>query len=73
LAPALDQTFFVGDSLTGDDTGTQQTFSVPTGARALYLGISDACGWNGSPGCYFDNEGSFEATVKTSHEACPTP
>jgi len=72
LAPAIDQTFFIGDGLTGDDTGTLQTFAVPQGARTLYLGISDACGFNGAPGCYFDNEGTFEVTVKASNAACPT-
>jgi hypothetical protein len=72
LAPEIDQTFFIGDGLTGDDTGTLQTFTVPQGARTLYLGISDACGFNGAPGCYFDNEGTFEVTVKASHAACGT-
>ena len=72
IAPELDQTFFIGDGLTGDDTGTLQTFTVPHGARTLYLGISDACGFNGAPGCYFDNEGTFEVTVKPSHADCGT-
>jgi hypothetical protein len=59
LSPALDQVFFIGDGLTGDGTGSTQTFYVPSGAGYLYLGISDACGYNGGPSCYGDNVGSY--------------
>jgi hypothetical protein len=59
LNPLLDQVFFIGDGLTGDGTGTTQQFYVPTGATTLYLGISDAGGYNGGPGSYSDNSGSF--------------
>lgn len=59
LSPLLDQTFFIGDGLTGDGTGSVQTFYVPTGASELYLGISDGCGYVGSPNCYSDNLDSF--------------
>ncbi len=62
LSPLLDQTFFIGDGQTGDDTGTEQTFVVPTGATELFLGISDACSYNGNPGCIGDNDGQFTAT-----------
>ena len=59
-SPLLDQVFFIGDGLTGNGTGSTQTFYVPTGATALYLGISDACNYSGSPSCYGDNNsGSF--------------
>ena len=57
LAPGLQQAFFIGDGLTGDGTGAVQTFYVPTGATRLALGISDACGYHGVPGCYGDNSG----------------
>jgi len=70
LAPLLNQTFFVGDGLTGDGSGTVQTFAVPPKAKALYLGISDACGFNGGPGCYIDNVGSYTETVTTSTAPC---
>ncbi len=63
LAPLLDQVFYIGDGLTGDGTGTRQTFYVPTGAGILYLGISDAGGYNGGPGSYGDNSGSFDVTA----------
>jgi len=65
LAPALDQTFFIGDGLTGNGTGSTQTFLVPSGAGTLYLGIADACGYNGPPGCYPDNIGAFNVTINT--------
>jgi hypothetical protein len=71
LAPALDQTFFIGDGLTGDDTGNRQTFTVPADAAALYLGISDAGGFNGPPGAYFDNKGKIKVEVHPSYAACP--
>jgi len=45
---------------------------VPTGATTLYLGISDACGYNGSPSCYSDNGGSFTITVN-GVSAAPEP
>lgn len=62
LSPLLDQVFFIGDGLTGDGTGTVQTFYVPAGATELYLGISDSCGYNGGPSCYGDNLHSFDVT-----------
>ncbi len=61
LSPLLNQTFFIGDGLTGDKTGSIQLFNVPAGATMLYLGIADAGGYNGSPGSYGDNSGSFIA------------
>ncbi len=70
LSPSLQQSFFVGDGLTGDGSGAIQTFYVPTGATTLYLGIVDACGFSGSPSCYNDNGGSF--TVMTQ-SAVPEP
>ena len=66
LSPLLDQVFFIGDGLTGDGSGSVQTFVVPTGATELYLGISDACGYNGGPGCYGDNVGSFTVDYATT-------
>ena len=62
LSPALNQTFFIGDGLTGDGSGSAQQFMVPAGATRLFLGFADACGYHGSSGCYDDNLGSFTAT-----------
>ena len=59
LSPQLDQVFFIGDGLTGNGTGTQQTFNIPTGAGQLWLGISDAGFYNGAPGAYGDNLGLY--------------
>ncbi len=59
LSAAVNQVFFVGDGRTGDASGTTQTFYVPTGATELYLGLADACGYNGGPSCLGDNSGSF--------------
>jgi hypothetical protein len=57
-SPVLDQVFFIGDGLTGDGTGANQLFYVPTGATQLYLGISDACQFVGAPSCYTGNSGT---------------
>jgi hypothetical protein len=73
-SPLLDQTFFIGDGLTGDGTGSPQTFYVPGGASQLYLGISDACGYNGGPSCYGDNTGTFDVTLnETPSSTSPIP
>jgi len=57
LSPVVQQLFFIGDGLTGDGSGDAQVFYVPSGASFLYLGIPDACYYNGSPSCYYDNVG----------------
>ena len=75
LSPLLDQVFFIGDGLTGDGTGSVQTFDAPDGATTLYLGIADACFFNGPPGCYDDNSGVFTLDVsqQTSQQVTPAP
>jgi hypothetical protein len=62
LSPALAQTFFIGDGRTA--TGRPQRFHVPTGATRLYLGLADAWKFQGPPGFYADNSGSFEVAVR---------
>jgi hypothetical protein len=62
LSPQLDQVFFIGDGLTGDGTGTLQQFNIPAGATRLVLGLLDAPSYQGNPGAYGDNVGSFSAT-----------
>ena len=63
LSPQLGQVFFIGDGLTGDGTGVHQIFHAPAGAGFLYLGISDAGGYNGAPSWYQDNAGIFTVVV----------
>jgi hypothetical protein len=59
LRPALGQLYFIGDGRK-HQTVLQQ-FVVPRGAARLYLGLADAWGFEGAPGFYDDNEGSFPA------------
>lgn len=73
LNPLIDQVFFVGDGLTGDGTGSSQRFYVPTGATELFLGLTDACYYSGSPSCYSDNSGSFNVSVNGTGPVVPPP
>jgi hypothetical protein len=59
LSPLIGQVFFIGDGLTGTGTGAVQQFQIPPTATRLFLGLEDAQGWTGSPGCYQDNVGSL--------------
>jgi hypothetical protein len=72
FSPSQNQAFFIGDGLTGDGTGAEQTFYVPTGATTLYLGISDSCGYGGGPSCYGDNGGSFSVSYTTVASGTPS-
>ncbi len=66
LAPAIAQTFFIGDGRTA--AGAVQSFVVPRGATRLFLGYIDAFafGWPDGrpPALYTDNSGSFTAEVR---------
>ena len=71
LSPILDQTFFVGDGRTGDNSGGYQFFSAPAGASRLYFGISDTCdNFNGPPGCYYDNGGTYVVAFDIYKHPC---
>ncbi|MCX7431620.1 MAG: hypothetical protein NTY17_11565 [Planctomycetia bacterium] len=50
LSPLLQQTFYIGDGLTGEGTGSVQTFWVPDGATRLFLGIVDGAFFGDVPG-----------------------
>jgi hypothetical protein len=65
-SPLLNQTFFIGDGLTGTGSGSAQVFNVPTGATRLFFGFADS--FNGStmtglPCYYGDNGGSLSVTI----------
>jgi hypothetical protein len=61
LSPLLNQTFFIGDGLTGTGAGAQQRFHIPASASRLYLGFVDTVGFGLggglSPAAYSDNTG----------------
>ena len=75
LSPLLNQTFFVGDGLTGNGSGSMQLFAVPDGAERLFLGYADASGYNGAPGQYQDNTGSVTVSfqVTAPNSSVPEP
>jgi len=55
VSPQLNQTFFIGDGLTGTGTGSVQNFDVPLGATRLFLGFADRP--------YIDNIGTLTVTA----------
>lgn len=61
FSPLLNQTFFIGDGLTGNGIGDIQSFIVPTLADAFYLGFVDGGSFVGNPSFYNDNTGSLDA------------
>ena len=74
LSPALNQTFFIGDGLTGTGFGSEQTFHVPDDATRLYLGFADAFAFQGLLGWYDDNTGSLTAAFTVAPQgAVPEP
>jgi len=62
LSPLLHQTFYIGDGLTGEGSGSTQTFHVPDGATHFHLGFMDGSYFVGGPDYYDNNSGSFAAT-----------
>ena len=71
LSPALDQSFFIGDGLTGTGSGAVQEFNVPEGATQLFLGFADAFVFQGDPDFYFDNSGSLDVFFELTQEEQP--
>jgi hypothetical protein len=63
LAPRIGEVFFIGDGLTGTETGKHQVFRVPPTATRLFLGYIDSCTRPGPAfsGCYSDNSGTLYA------------
>jgi len=61
LSPELGQVFFIGDGVTSGNVF--QEFIAPTGATRFFVGITDAFGFNGAPGAFDDNDGSYRITI----------
>jgi hypothetical protein len=66
LSPLLQQTFYIGDGLTGEGSGSTQSFLVPDGATRLFLGIVDGSYFVGGPDYYDNNVGTFSATFEVN-------
>jgi hypothetical protein len=60
LSPELRQTFWIGDGVTGNGSGTVQAFVVPAGATRLFLASFDATGSN------YNNTGDFTVIVRAT-------
>jgi len=76
ISPLLNQTFFIGDGLTGSGEGNIQRFLVPNQATRLFLGFVDGNGFAGTPGTpgyYADNTGSVVANFELQSAAEPVP
>ncbi len=61
LAPALGQTFYIGDGFTR--SGLNQRFTIPPNATRFYLAFADAFSFQGTPGAYGDNTGGLSVTL----------
>ena len=61
ITPLLGQVFYIGDGKTSG--GDFQSFIAPTGATRLFLGIPDGFGFDGPPGAYDDNDGSYRIRI----------
>lgn len=66
LSPDLNQIFFIGDGVTAGNSF--QEFVAPAGATRVFLGITDAFGFNGPPGAFDDNNGSYRIRVGINEE-----
>ncbi len=58
LSPQIGQVFYIGDGVTSD--GAFQQFVAPANATRLLIGIPDGFGFDGPPGAYDDNDGSYQ-------------
>ena len=73
LSPQLNQTFFIGDGLTGSGVGNIQRFLVPEQSTRLFLGFADGFSVQGLPAYYNDNTGSLVANFELQSPAEPVP
>ncbi len=66
FSPVIGQQFFIGNGLTSSQA--LQTFNVPVGATALFLGFAENLGFSNPdllPGYYSDNGGSLSVEVES--------
>ena len=61
LSPLIGQVFYIGDGVRSN--GEVQTFIAPKGATRLALGVPDGFLFDGAPGAYDDNDGSYLVRV----------
>ena len=61
LSPLLNQIFYIGNGVTSGDVF--QEFTAPGGATRFFVGITDAFGFNGAPGAFDDNDGSYRIRI----------
>ncbi len=61
LSPGLGQVFFIGNGVTSG--GEFQEFIAPAGATRFFLGVPDGFAFNGVPGAYDDNDGSYRVRI----------
>lgn len=74
FSPSLNQSFFIGDGLTGAGFGATQVFQVPDFADRLFLGFADAAGFSGAPNFFADNTGGLTVAGNiTDVSAVPVP
>lgn len=66
LTPGLAQVFYMGNGVTSGNV--VQEFIAPTGASRLFIGITDAFGFNGAPGAFDDNDGSYRIRIGTNED-----
>lgn len=72
LYPVLDQTFFIGDGLTGTGAGGVQNFFAPPGATRLFLGFADGFDFQGFPDFYDDNGGMLQVNLTATQVPEPS-
>ena len=61
LSPGLGQVFYIGNGV--NSSNVLQEFIAPSGATRVFLGITDSFGFNGAPGAFDDNDGSYQIRV----------
>lgn len=61
LSPLIGQVFYIGNGVTS--TNFVQEFTAPSTATQFFIGITDAFGFNGAPGAFDDNDGSYRIRI----------